>query len=184
MCDGDIVQLTYKKFLYPDDPFKWLIRIGQPRWIHCELEDNRINKIDNLLNFLIHLKNLKWINKEIIYDLVYCLNQEVETSYLKWPNKYIHLGTIDKKKILKFYGLCVYFGADIDNSNPEEDEVYVNCLELIEVTYNINLEKLKIKIRAGRKIAKFIKDALNDEFEMKPLRTKIDLRKFEDLIKK
>jgi hypothetical protein len=38
------------------------------------------------------------------------------------------------------------------------------------------------KVEAGRKIVRYIKNALNDEFEMKPLRTKIDLKKFKELI--
>ncbi len=54
---------------------------------------------------------------------------------------------------------------------------------MIEILYGLNLENWKVKIRAGRKIAKYIKEALNDEFEMKPLVTRINMRKFRELMK-
>lgn len=38
------------------------------------------------------------------------------------------------------------------------------------------------KLVASKKIVEFIEDAMYDEFEMKPLRTRIDMRKIQDII--
>jgi hypothetical protein len=75
-----------------------------------------------------------------------------------------------------------------------ENLVYFNILtdEQIEKIYSTNAILLAhqevvmdtiTKIKAGRKIAKFVKENLDDEFEMKPMRTKIDLNKIKRLIK-
>jgi hypothetical protein len=53
-------------------------------------------------------------------------------------------------------------------------------LEINAISARKRLEKLV----ASKKIVKYLEDAMFDEFEMKPLRTKIDLRKFEEIIKK
>jgi hypothetical protein len=47
------------------------------------------------------------------------------------------------------------------------------CIELEYEKYVIK------KLIAGKKIANFIEDAMNDEFEMKPLRTAIDKNLYE-----
>ena len=74
----------------------------------------------------------------------------------------------------------IYFGVKLDK------KLLFNKLDLIVGDHNIDfIVKAKIiidKAVAGRKIAKFIIDQMNDEFELKPLRRKIELRRFEDLI--
>jgi hypothetical protein len=45
----------------------------------------------------------------------------------------------------------------------------------------IDLEYKMSRLVAGNKIVKYIENAMDDEFEMKPLRTKIDLRKFKEI---
>ena len=51
-------------------------------------------------------------------------------------------------------------------------------LEINAISARKRLEKLV----ASKRIVKYLEDAMFDEFEMKPLRTKIDFRKFKDLI--
>lgn len=67
--------------------------------------------------------------------------------------------------------LLAYYDVEVDKYVYRIDEI----LKPLEICRNI-----MIRMTAGKKIAKYIEKQMDDEFEMKPLRTKIDMRKIEE----
>jgi hypothetical protein len=104
----------------------------------------------------------KWKKKspgeEVLEDLKKVINDSYEEIIPRIFNRL---------KTEKIINLLVYFGL--------EEEIYINLMQGIMECINIF-----DKAFAGKKIANFIENAMDDEFEMKPLRTKIDLRKIKD----
>ena len=73
--------------------------------------------------------------------------------------------------------LMIHFGLEVD------DNIFRAIVESESKIEKLQRNILILRrLKAGIKIAKFIENAMDDEFEMKPLRTKIDLRKFKDLM--
>ena len=76
-----------------------------------------------------------------------------------------------------------------DQGIGERDEYWDDLVRCTKQNELINIKPVTIeykeyfdKVSAGKKIARFIKDKLDDEFEMKPLRTKIDYRKMMEIL--
>ena len=67
--------------------------------------------------------------------------------------------------------LLAYYDVEVDKYVYRIDEI----LKPLEICKNI-----MIRMTAGKKIAKYIEKQMDDEFEMKPLRTKIDMRKIKE----
>jgi hypothetical protein len=118
------------------------------------LEDLKIsiNKDDILQNFII---NNVYRHKIIEYD------DECDMV----------LNLSQKEEL---FDLLVYFGLKID---LDKYDYFFDDLERM-----INFKKKIEKIHYGQKIAKYVKESMDDSLEMKPLRTKMDLRKFKDLL--
>ena len=76
-----------------------------------------------------------------------------------------------------------------DQSTGERDEYWEDLVRYTKQCELKSINPLIIeykeyfdKVFAGKKIARFIKEQINDEFEMKPLRTKIDYKKMMEIL--
>ena len=120
----------------------------------------------------------KWkkqkLSQEIFLDFKKVLNYQIpRDNYIE--RLLLYQGQEEKELIY----LLINFGLEIDsnvNNSIIEIEKKINRLEN-------NLQFLK-KLRAGKKIANYIEEAMDDEFDLKPLRSRIDMRKIKDLYNK
>jgi hypothetical protein len=101
----------------------------------------------------------------------------------------ILLNNIDRKYAVVNYDDILGHAEVYYQGNGERDEYwdelvgYNKQYELININpTTIEYKKYFDKVEAGKKIARFIKDKLDDEFEMKPLRTKIDYEKMMEIL--
>jgi len=132
-------------------------------WFQDACQTTNVNVIIKILK--------KWKNnnpsKDILEDFKMCLNYKMmQDNYFQR----IIRNSYDENKELIY--LLTYFGLEIDNDINKAINEISNKIN--------NLQKSKLfleKLRAGKKIAKYIDNAMDDRLEMKPLRTRIDIRK-------
>lgn len=110
------------------------------------------------------------VEKYIIYDT----SEYFENKYYYSENEYSDCMDYlnNKKKLFEYF---LDFGYEITDKDMEK-------IKDIEDRKS-NILNQFIKIRAGKKIARFIEKAMDDEFELSELRKRIELRRFKDLMK-
>ena len=121
---------------------------------------------------------MKWKSKppdkKILSDLKESLNHK--TSGDNYIERLLIYQDQEERSLIY---LLIFFGLQIEDNiknSIKETENKINKLEE-------NLQFLR-KLSAGKKIANYIEEAMDDEFELKPLRTRIDMRKIKDLYNK
>ena len=130
------------------------------------LKDLRYNENKkSLINEIIEVikKNSNELFKKL--ESFHNLNHYIPRNYNNEQMLKFHIELIEN---------LIYF-------NIFNDEQIKMIYEIIEefLNYHQSLLESVSRIKAGRKIAKFIKENLDDEFEMKPMRSKIDMSKIE-----
>lgn len=168
-------------------------------WLHdiYFLEEDYIMERNHVLAKLIKKYKDK-IKGEILEDFLKVCNN---SDYNVIREIIIDIFNNDPEETFEHYkellDILIWFGADITAARDfvkNELKGYNKPIEFngedyySEYYYYIYLECLKKidkyfdKVYYGRKIAKFIKEAINDEFEFKPLRAKLDLKKYLEII--
>jgi hypothetical protein len=110
-------------------------------------------------------------SEEVLEDFKKSIN------YIKKDNYFLRLLTYNKDDSELIY-LMIHFGLEVD------DNIFRAIIDIETRIEKLEINKIFLKrLQAGIKIAKYIEEAMDDKFEMKPLRTKIDLRKLKDLYK-
>jgi hypothetical protein len=102
---------------------------------------------------------------EVLENFKDCLNYK--TMGENYFNRIITFRNHKNREII--YHL-IYFGLECDQNILDAVDEISKKIERLEED-KLFLEKIK----AGKMIAEYIEDAMDDEFEMKPLRAKIDL---------
>lgn len=112
-------------------------------------------------------------SEDILENFKECLNYKTLTD--NYFHRIILYRNKENREII--YHL-IHFGLEVDNNiTLAVDEIESKIKQLEE-------DKLFLKkVKAGKKIAQYIEEAMDDEFEMKPLRTKIDLGKIKRMYK-
>jgi hypothetical protein len=125
------------------------------------------------------LESIKYcINKYLVSKDYYCVR---DRRSKKLPDNYIfncyckylinsEYIVLNEEEIFEMLDLLIYFGADV-NLGDNKATIFKKFIK------TTRLNQLFNEVESGRKIVNFMKDKLDDEFEMKPLRTKIDMRK-------
>lgn len=161
----DYYKLNRNKYINPNSwggnlPKSWLIDVFYNL------------SLDIILKIFRNWRKIK-LPEEILKDLKECLNYKtLKQNYFK---KIIY-NNDDKTKELIYH--LIYFGLEIDNNIQDAVNEIDNKIRILK-----NKKQFLLEVKAGKKIANYIEIAMDDEFEMKPLRTKIDLGKIQRLIK-
>ncbi len=152
-------------------------------YYYANLIKNKKNWVEEILNInlstlIYFIKNNK-INKDILKDFKKCINYSdtlIDTLYSK--NIYYHCSHLSD-----LLSLLLKYGLELKKLEYYYKLINSNKIKLIGINNEVEDDKLLIKkLIAGKKIANAIENAMDDEKEMKPLRTKIDLRKYLNLI--
>ena len=77
--------------------------------------------------------------------------------------------------------ILIYFNIKLDREYLFK--ILLDIIDPCNIKFVVKAKILINKTIAGRKIAKFITNQMDDEFVLSPLRKKIEMRRFEDLIK-
>lgn len=162
---------------------------------------------NNLKNMKIILKNTKHLNntelkevKNTIYNIYFNVFSYCKILHLEEDYEIVYLMVKLLKDRENFYNLLEWvLSCDKDYPNKDNlNKIFYSTLPEKDCKFlllNINLEILKIeklkekkekleKTLYGKKIVKFIEKEMDDEFEMKPMRTKIDMNRIKDLYEK
>ena len=141
-----------------------LISSCRANWIFCSIKLSE--KYTNYLKIILK----EWVvnpPRKIILDKIKYNIEELNKLEEKY--RMIFLYKCDSELL----SLMMFFGFKID-SYIEENKIR-----------QLLLEESKIRsehLVAGKKIVNFVEKWMDDKFEMRPMRDKIALRKFEDLV--
>ena len=90
--------------------------------------------------------------------------------------------------IVNYDDICEHAEA-YSRCTGERDDYWFDLVSYTKTYHLINISPRVVeykeyfdKVNAGKKIVRFIKEQIDDEFEMKPLRTKIDLKKIMEIV--
>jgi len=159
----DYYKLNKNKFIKPETWGGYLPK----SWFHDAFFNINVEIILKILK-VWRKENLK---KEILEDFKECLNYK--TMRGNYFNRIINYRNQENREII--YHL-IYFGLEVDENILET----INDLD--KKIDNLEEEKMFLeKLKAGHKIDNYIEEAMDDEFEIKPLRMRIDMRKIKDL---
>jgi hypothetical protein len=170
--------LEMKKTLFLKDQKEKLFN----SWIY-----NNLYKPERLISVFNNI-----INKNPPKSVLLDLKNKLNTKYHHFHHPFKNFVYLIVNNIINYDFICEGFEI-----NPEES--YLLIKNFIHFGAIINQEHIDLlkdiipyitkvvdiyeKAVSGRKIVKFIKDKIDDEFELKPLRMKLDLKRFQNLMK-